>query len=771
MRRRARPGFRLVAAREWRWIRRDRLAPILIFGVPLLAYIVLMAVFSNQVIRGLGVVVVDDDRSQTSAIFVEALAASPNLKIVQRSTDLTSASRAMRSGNAIAAVYIPSYFERDLKAERRPQVVAFYNQQPLTASGIASQGLSDAITAAAASVSPTSRSGPTAPQTGTLAVQNIVLVNPERNYAQFLLRALLPMVLHVVIAISAGYAVGSEFRRRSLRTWLACAGGNPIVALAGKLAPLFMIFVVMMLLMTFIIEGLFDISFRGHAPMMIAAAFLLIAAYLALGALCQLLLRDLAAGLSVTGLIVSPAFGYAGVGFPIVGMNAFAQTWSAFLPLRWYMAVLFGQAARGLPTQASAKPFAFLAMLAVAYALLALWRLNAISKRPWIKPVPEAVPVIEPVARGAGGAFAAEWKRMLTDRGAFAMMVIAPLIYAIYYPQPYLTQILRKIPIAVVDNDLSELSRNIIDTVDGSGTLSVAVRANTLEEARRALDRGDVFAILGIPPDTQRDVLKGTDVPLPFYADATYLFIYRSVSPGIAAAVGAVSTDLIARGARSDGSLAKAALASSSPADILLQPIFNPVGGYASYIVPAAFVLILQQTLLMGAAMLTGPRLGEASIWAVWHRTRPCNRAPDHLSAGATALSGGAAAPLWVLRAWPHPRVGHIRCAVSPRNQFHGAGRGRVVQAPRDRRAPLPRDQHSAALPGRICLAARGNSRPRARREPYLPVRLCNLRPHPPQPDGGGPFGRGAGLARIVDHDRGVFRAGAYFGAAVSMEA
>ena len=45
------------------------------------------------------------------------------------------------------------------------------------------------------------------------------------------------MVLHVVIAIAAGYAVGSEFRRRSMRSWLACAGGNPIVALAGKLAP------------------------------------------------------------------------------------------------------------------------------------------------------------------------------------------------------------------------------------------------------------------------------------------------------------------------------------------------------------------------------------------------------------------------------------------------------------------------------------------------------------------------------------------------------
>jgi len=55
----------------------------------------------------------------------------------------------------------------------------------------------------------------------------------------------------------------------------------------------------------------------------------------------------------------------------------------------------------------------------------------------------------------------------------------------------------------------------------------------------------------------------------------------------------------------------KAKLASLSPADVLLQPIFNPVGGYASYVVPAAFVLILQQTLLIGAAMLTGTALAK----------------------------------------------------------------------------------------------------------------------------------------------------------------
>jgi ABC-2 type transport system permease protein len=609
MRPAAKPGFLLVARRELRWLLHDRVALALIFGVPLFAFVVLTAVFSHPVIRGLGVVVVDEDRSDTSRAFVEQVAASPSLSIVERAGDLASAARAIRSGEAIAAVYIPADFERDLKAERRPQVVAFYNQQFLTAAGVASSGLSDSLAAAASSAA--TRAAPKASRIGSLVVETIVLVNPEKNYAQFLLRALLPMVLHVVIAIAAGYAVGSEFHRRSMRTWLACAGGNPIVALAGKLAPLFGIFLVIMLSVPLILEGLLGISFKGDVPMVVVAAMLLIIGYLALGALMQLLVRDLATGLGLTGLVVSPAFGYAGVGFPVLGMNAFALMWGAALPLRWYMAVLLGQAARGLPLSDSARPFAALAALAVLYTLLAFLRMRAIGA----STTGEAA-ALEPAAApaapaGIGGAFSAEWRRMLAIRGAFILLVLAPLVYGLYYPQPYLNQILRKIPIAVVDNDLSELSRGIVQTLDASAAVSVAVRAKTLAEARAALDRGEAFAVVGIPPDTERDVLKGNTAHIPIYADATYLFIFRTMGNGIAVAINTLSSELAAGGARTDGSLVKAMLASASPADILLQPIFNPVGGYASYIVPAAFVLILQQMLLIGAAMLTRAALAQ----------------------------------------------------------------------------------------------------------------------------------------------------------------
>jgi ABC-2 type transport system permease protein len=596
------PGFWLVARRECRWLIHDRAAVILIFGVPLFAFAVLTAVFSHPVIRELGTVVVDADRSQTSRAFVEQLAASPNLGVVERAADLASAARAIRAGDAIAAIYIPADFERDLKAERRPQVVAFYNQQFLTAAGVASSGLSDSLNAATNSAA--TRGAPKAPRIGSLVAETIVLVNPQRNYAQFLLRALLPMVLHVVVTLAAGYAVGSEFSRRSMRTWLACAGGNPIIALAGKLAPLFAIFVVLMLTMPLILEGLLGISFKGDVPMVVAAGMLLIVAYLALGALLQLLVRNLAIGLGLAGIVVSPAFGFAGVGFPTLGMNAFALFWGAILPVRWYMSVLLGQAARGLPLSDSAPSFAALAVLATLYSLLAVLRLRAIA-RSAARAAPEPEPAAAAASRGVGGAFVAEWRRVLVIPGAFALLVLAPVLYGFYYPQPYLNQILRKIPIAVVDNDLSELSRNIVQTLDASGAVSVAVRAETLAEARAALDRGEAFAVVGIPPDTERDLLKGNTAHIPIYADATYLFIFRTMASGITVAINTLSSELAAGGARTDGSLVKATLASASPADILLQPIFNPVGGYASYIVPAAFVLILQQMLLIGASMLT----------------------------------------------------------------------------------------------------------------------------------------------------------------------
>src|SRR5271169_125905 len=156
MRAPARPGMLLVAARELRWMRRDRLALFVAIGVPIIAFAILTGIFSDAVVRNLRVTVVDADRSSTSLVYVQAIASAPGVSVAERSGDMTSAMHAIRSGDAIAAIYIPENFERDLTDRKRPKIVVLYNRQYFTPGNSASAAISSAISAATATLPDTS---------------------------------------------------------------------------------------------------------------------------------------------------------------------------------------------------------------------------------------------------------------------------------------------------------------------------------------------------------------------------------------------------------------------------------------------------------------------------------------------------------------------------------------------------------------------------------------------------------------------------------------
>jgi ABC-2 type transport system permease protein len=248
-------------------------------------------------------------------------------------------------------------------------------------------------------------------------------------------------------------------------------------------------------------------------------------------------------------------------------------------------------------------PFAILAGMALGVfglAWLCLGRLAPVHRE-----AETALPTDRPNA-GIGGGFIGEWRRVLADRGVFSLLVIAPVFYGVFYPQPYLGQLVRKIPIAVVDDDRSALSRRLIQTLDADEAISVAVRAPALDVAQQALFARRVFGIVEIPPDTEREVLKGNAARVPAYVDSAYFIVFNRSLQGILEGAADISVGNASRGNREDGAAVKLALAGLSPIEVLMEPLYNPTGGYASYVVPAAFVLILQQTLLMGAATLAG---------------------------------------------------------------------------------------------------------------------------------------------------------------------
>jgi ABC-2 type transport system permease protein len=197
-----------------------------------------------------------------------------------------------------------------------------------------------------------------------------------------------------------------------------------------------------------------------------------------------------------------------------------------------------------------------------------------------------------------------ELARIFAVRPAFAVLVVALGAYAALYPQPYLAEALRDVPIAVVDRDGSASSRELVRRIDATEAVVVAQVLPDMVTAERAVYARLVYGVVLVPTDFERDLLHGRRSPVALYSDASYFLMNSRVSGNVAAAVRAYGTEEEAARLVRAGVDPGVAAAAADPLPLTAVTLFNPQAGYATYILPAAFVLILQQTLLMGIGLL-----------------------------------------------------------------------------------------------------------------------------------------------------------------------
>jgi ABC-2 type transport system permease protein len=209
--------------------------------------------------------------------------------------------------------------------------------------------------------------------------------------------------------------------------------------------------------------------------------------------------------------------------------------------------------------------------------------------------------------------FRNEIGRVFALRPVFSVIVVASVIYAVFYPQPYLNEALRNVPIAVVDLDRTQTSRELARLVDATPDVAVTQVLPDVPTAQREVYARSIFGILLIPQHFERDLLHGRASPIALYADASYFLMYNRMSGAVSAVSRTLGVNVeIARlvGLGVDPPVAAAA---TDPMPFIPVPLFNPQGGYATYILPAAFVLLLQQTLLIGVGLLGTMPGAEAS--------------------------------------------------------------------------------------------------------------------------------------------------------------
>lgn len=202
--------------------------------------------------------------------------------------------------------------------------------------------------------------------------------------------------------------------------------------------------------------------------------------------------------------------------------------------------------------------------------------------------------------------FTEEIKNIYKDTGVMIIFFGAGILYPILYGFIYRNEVLRDIPIAVVNQNNSELSRDLVRKIDATPDLKVAYKVNTMKEAKDLFAKNDVHGIVYIPSSFSKDLCSGKQTHVFAYSNIATMLYFR----GIYSAVNYVCLDfdenIQVANLESKGLTEQQAKATATPILREGHALYNPNSGFASFLLPAALILILQQTLVIGIGMLAG---------------------------------------------------------------------------------------------------------------------------------------------------------------------
>jgi ABC-2 type transport system permease protein len=350
--------------------------------IPLAAGLLLTGVFQAQVVRRLPIGILDFDATQTARLAARWVGAARTVNIVARVQDLGEAQALLVQRKVYAVLVIPRHFERDLLHGRSPRVTLLYNEQYLTAGNLVSADVARAVNAASGAVAFELRRGGglTAAAAEAAAdpvrVDSRLLFNPAINYARGVGLVLVVGLMQIVLGLSTIYVVGRELRDSTAGEWLAAAGGSPIVAWIGKLAPYLVYDLVLMLVLVGGFVAWFHTPVRGNLGFLTLGAVAFSLASRAIGVLLTVWLANLRKALGVGSVFFGTAVAFSGVTFPRIAMSTFAQVWSGCVPLTRFMLLLRDQVMVGAPLSISAAPILVLAGTALGAGLVALPRMG-----------------------------------------------------------------------------------------------------------------------------------------------------------------------------------------------------------------------------------------------------------------------------------------------------------------------------------------------------------------------------------------------------------
>ncbi|WP_457566083.1 ABC transporter permease [Caldithrix abyssi] len=213
---------------------------------------------------------------------------------------------------------------------------------------------------------------------------------------------------------------------------------------------------------------------------------------------------------------------------------------------------------------------------------------------------------------------------LFKDVDILLIVLVSPLFYALFYGTVYVHKVETDIPVIVIDQDNSALSRKLIRSLDASQNLLVVRVTQDAVEAKSAIEDWQTQGAIWIPADFSKTLKSGRQAHLKVYLNTSRFLPSNDINRAVQQTVATLAAGVRLRYFQARGLNFDQATEQIQPLRVDDRNLFNVRQSYGDFLIPGVLALILQQTLLFGLAMSVA-REFELNSFEEWQKTSKDN--------------------------------------------------------------------------------------------------------------------------------------------------
>ena len=196
-----------------------------------------------------------------------------------------------------------------------------------------------------------------------------------------------------------------------------------------------------------------------------------------------------------------------------------------------------------------------------------------------------------------------------TISGSFAIVLVLMggiFMYGLLYNYMYAPDVVRNVPVVVVDNSKTELSREYIRLLNATPQVDVIATGEDYPQAQELMKMDEVAGILYLPYDFTDRVSRGDESVFIMYETTNAFLNYLAMQEASAGSMLALNDRYRPEMVVFLPSQDAAQLSVAKPIKVAGTALYNYTEGYGTYLIPAVLIVIMFQTLLMVIGMVSG---------------------------------------------------------------------------------------------------------------------------------------------------------------------